>query len=547
MRSDAPVQVLPGSPVPDSITPRDAVTSPHLDRDLPGWLTSGLAVPAALLAILVYAALMSLDGAAARFFWSDEIVTIAVSRLSSPSAIWAALKAATDGNPPGFYIIESALASVTSDPHVSFRVASVLGLLLTSIALFIFVRRSAGAIGGLLAATMPLLTPLFSFFAIEARPYSVLVACLAWAMVTWQNVGRPWRPVGFALLLMAAVSIHFYALVAIVPFGVAELAWSLQARKVRLRVWAALATAIVPLAVFWPQVASMRQGFGAHFWAREGPTFMLTAHEQTLGLPDYWSVSVVVALSASLLFEALRALRTPDAPPETTSEKVLLLALINLPVIAYGMTVVADSALTSRYVLPSTLGVIAALSSAAARGPWRRGAVCLVVLLLVVAFRGGRHWRDRPESAKNLEHPDTAVLEELLRSPGRPDLPVVVSNGHAFLEMSYYRGTAASSRFTYLLDRDAAIKHASSDSVDRELELLSSLMQLDLAPRSAFLRQHPRFLMFSKPNRWDWLYAQLVEEGFSVRPLSVTRSEDGPLCVLYLVERSEPVGANDVR
>ena len=399
---------------------------------MPRWLTSGLAVPAALLAILVYAAVMSLDRAATRFFWSDEIITIVVSRLSSPSAIWSALKEATDGNPPAFYIIESALGSVTGDPHVSFRVASVLGLLLTSIALFIFVRRSAGAIGGLLAATMPLLTPLFSYFAVEARPYSVLVACLAWAMVTWQHVARPWRPVGFALLLMTAVSLHFYALAAIVPFGVAELAWTLQARKVRLRVWSALATVIVPLAALWPQVASLRERFGAHYWAQEGPTFMLSAHETTLGLPDYWGVGVAVALSAGLLFEVLRALRTPDAPPETASEKMLLLTLINLPVIAYGMTVVAGGGLTPRYVLPSTLGVIAALSSAAARGPWRRGAVCLATLLLVVAFQGGKYWRDRPELAKNSKLPDTAVLEELQRSSGRPDLPVVVSEGPRF-------------------------------------------------------------------------------------------------------------------
>ena len=416
----------------DSITPRGTATSPQLDRDLPGWLTSKLAVPAALLAILVYAAVMSLDGAATRFFWNDEIVTIVVSSLSSPSAIWSALKATIDVNPPAFYIIESALASVTSDPHVSFRVVSVLGLLLTSIALFIFVRRRAGAIGGLLAATMPLLTSLFSF-AIEARPYSVLLACLAWAMVTWQNVARPWRPVGLALLLMTAVSLHYYALIAIVPFGVAELAWTLQARKVRLRVWIALATVIVPLAALWPQVASFRQGIGTHFWTQEGPTFMLSAHETTLGLPNYWSVSVVVALSASLLFEVLRALRTLDAPPETTSEKTLLLALINLPVIAYGITAIAGSPLTARYVLPSTLGVIAALSIVAARGRWRRGAVCLVILLLVVAFRGGRHWRDRPESAKNSS---TRTLQCWRNCCGHPAAPISQSLSRMVMRLS---------------------------------------------------------------------------------------------------------------
>jgi hypothetical protein len=46
------------------------------------------------------------------------------------------------------------------------------------------------------------------------------------------------------------------------------------------------------------------------------------------------------------------------------------------------------------------------------------------------------------------------------------------------------------------------LKHMSSDTVDLELELLSPLMRLDLATRSQFPRQHPRFLMFSKPNRW---------------------------------------------
>ena len=46
-------------------------------------------------------------------------------------------------------------------------------------------------------------------------------------------------------------------------------------------------------------------------------------------------------------------------------------------------------------------------------------------------------------------------------------------------------------------------------------------MPLDVVPRAQFLQQHSRFLMFSKPDRWDWLYAQLVDEGYRARELFV--------------------------
>jgi len=61
-------------------------------------------------------------------------------------------------------------------------------------------------------------------------------------------------------------------------------------------------------------------------------------------------------------------------------------------------------------------------------------------------------------------------------------------------------------------------------------------MPLDVVPRVPFMQQHPRFLMFSKPDRWDWLYEHLVNEGYRARPLFVTRSERGGSRILYLIE-----------
>ena len=46
--------------------------------------------------------------------------------------------------------------------------------------------------------------------------------------------------------------------------------------------------------------------------------------------------------------------------------------------------------------------------------------------------------------------------------------------------------------------------------------------------------------MFSKPDRWDWLNAQLADEGYRARPLFVTQSRDGSR-ILYLVEHTSVV------
>ena len=72
-------------------------------------------------------------------------------------------------------------------------------------------------------------------------------------------------------------------------------------------------------------------------------------------------------------------------------------------------------------------------------------------------------------------HHRSALASAVIRPPQSPSRRL---DGHAFLSSAPHRG------FTYLLDLDAANRHASSDSVDLELGLLSSLMRLDLVCRA---------------------------------------------------------------
>ena len=70
-----------------------------------------------VLLCLIYVAVAATDRASRRFLWTDEVVTVAIARLPSAAAIWSALDAGTDGQPPAINLIEHAFGSASADPH----------------------------------------------------------------------------------------------------------------------------------------------------------------------------------------------------------------------------------------------------------------------------------------------------------------------------------------------------------------------------------------------------------------------------------------------
>ena len=502
--------------------------------------------PAALIVLLclIYMAVAAMDRASHRFLWTDEIVTVVVAELPSAAAIWSALEAGIDGQPPAFTFIERAFRTASTDPHLAYRLPSIIGYLLTLAALFVFVRRRAGAIGGGVAIALTCLTPAFSLYAVEARPYSLVMACLAWAMVTWQQIDRPWRAPMLAFLLASASALHYYyAVLGVVPFALAEVSQMWWTRRVRARVWLALFTPAVPLAIAWPLLQALKRGLGQHFWAPAQFGFTLSAYDYILGLPYRFGTAVAVAVSIGLLFSAVRALRAAE-PKQDFSEVVLLLGFVSLPTAAYVLAAVGGGGLTPRYVLPATLGLTSAIAISAGRLSWRHRTTCLGVLVLLVGLRERAYWTDRGQPARDRTNADIALLEEWRLPQDLQALPLVVSHGHAFIEMSYYDEPPGRQKLTYLVDPKSAVKYASSDSVDAIMPMLAAIMPIDVVPRAQFLQQHLRFLMFSKPDRWDWLYAQLVDEGYRARPLFVTRSQTSSR-ILYLVEHGSVAPISD--
>ena len=500
------------------------------------WLRRHPAAAGLIVAVL-YGALSGLDQASDKPFFFDEIATVAVARQESPRAIWNALQKAADAQPPPYYLVEAASRQVADNPHIAYRLPSLLGFLSIPIALWLFVRKRRGEPAALAAALMPFVMPVFTLYAIEARPYALVTGCVAWALVMWQDADRRGRAAALALFLIAASSFSYSAIVALVPFGLAELVRTVRLRQIRVRVWLALAAGCLPLAAFWPLLSRFRQEYGTAFWAKPQ---LIGTYGELLGISVRWAAPLVAVLVAAWIASLLVPHRVPvrqETSPVPPEEAIVVLGFACLPIVIYIVAVILDSPMVSRYAIPAVLGISAAAAFLASASQSRRGVwYLLLALSSIIGLHQVDYWRfgqSTPHIA--MAHADAATLRRLIERHDVARLPIVISNGLNYLPMAYYEGSARDVPFYYLADPASAIKFIQTDSVDLALLKLAPYLPMRLQEPSSFFAEHPVFLVFSESMLWDYLPRRLLREGHSVRLLAVDGS-DGGNHRLYRVE-----------
>lgn len=133
-----------------------------------------------------------------------------------------------------------------------------------------------GAAIALICAAIPLTTIVYEVLSVEARPYSLLIACIAFAIVCYQRApARRWV-ILLSLGLVLAQSFHHFAAFGFLPFLLAEDSHYGLTRPFRRGVWTALFSGFVPLAISWPTLSAVQKYYGEHYWAK--PTFDIALH-----------------------------------------------------------------------------------------------------------------------------------------------------------------------------------------------------------------------------------------------------------------------------
>lgn len=489
----------------------------------------------------MYAAIASLDRAARRPFWFDEILTMAVSTQPSAAAIWQTLEQGADSNPPLFHFIEHMAGRIPIDRHIAFRLPSIAAFCLTLPALVLFVRRSVGEIPALVAVTLTLTMQLFTTYAVEARPYSMVACAVAWALVMWQRADRgPHFALASGAFLCTAVSLHYYAVLALFPVIAAEFARWVRTRQVRALIWFGLLVPLVALALLWPLASHIRADFAPHFWARPPIAGFLRVYDLFLNATNWYGAAATFALIGTLTVSTVRtlSLKGRDAAGVLVDDQILVVGLLLLPPVTYLAAHVAGVGVTARYVIPSALGIAAGTAFGAASSRYA-SLLIAAALSCVVVLRGLEEWYVRAPPADRAMANEASALETMIRDGHHGDLALAISNGHTYLPLAFYRSLPGAS-LVYLTDRQAAVRYTNSDTMELNIQRVGPLLSLNVQQLDQFTGAHDRFLVYAGRELWDWLPNALVERSFRLQIIARSANHRQEL---LLAERVGPVSS----
>ena len=468
-----------------------------------------------------------------KLMWFDELITLYVLRFNSFGQLWATLKTGVDLNPPLFHLITRASETVMGENAFALRLPCMMAFWIATLCVFDFVRRRTTVLYGLGAALFLLTTEAY-FYAFEARPYAIVLACCGAMLACWQRAkGTEHRArwlSGMALALAVAVSNHYYAVLLAAPVAMGEAVGNTLRRKIDWPVWAALALGLSPLLLFLPLIrVGMTLHKNRYVWNKPQGGFIWEAYGVLIGYALLLMVPVLIGWFAQ--HHARQAdENTPHESARIPAEEVACgLALCALPVIAYVLAVVLVGMISFRYTLPAALGFAVVFGFGAYKAGRARKAVGLAATTVLLAWffvhtglRAHIHYQ---------EH-DRFSHFESQRVVSRLNLPLAVQEGMLMLPMAYYSPPEIRSRLTFLVDMNAVDRFTTEDTPERLLVMGHNTFPLREQGLSEFRRQHSEYLVYAV--HAGWLVDVLVHDGAQVRLLQNGRHE-----LLFLVDEKQ--------
>ncbi len=493
----------------------------------PGEQTPAAAGPLAGFLLLLMVSLYvfaALHVDASRPLWMDEVLAVWISRLASPSAIWNAIAHGAEFSPPTYHLLLHGLSGIFGGSTLVLRLPSLMAALGCAVAVLALLRRRVAFPFAALAAALTLELALYSF-AVQARPYVLVTACFALALVGWDRAGSgrvaAWRPILIAVALCLAVALHFYAILLIGLLILMEAVRSLAlrssaVRRIRTPIWLALAVPLLSLAAWLPLIRAIRHyntgDTGApQYYARPVLASLLSSYgDLLLGPNATLLIGFVLIMALALLLQHFVPPRTaaaasvvtglPSAPDRDLDLDIMTAATTALPLLVFAAALFTGT-FNERYALATSLGVAILYARLVARMPGGAWVACgLLAVSCGLWANNAAHSRSRPVN------PDLVLLQ---RATG--DLPIVIGDGLRFLELAESAGPQLRRRLVFLSTPGIASPDPTNQhQVERWRPLRPDL---DIADFDSFLASHKTFYLFASANLKDVVTARLIDAG----------------------------------
>ncbi|MBB5057532.1 hypothetical protein HDF16_002238 [Granulicella aggregans] len=431
--------------------------------------------------------------------WLDEILTTWLVRLGSVASIYDGLAKGAEYSPPGLPVLLLWWSKLVGASYLSLRSPSFVGIALAAVAIFLLVRRYMDFSIATLAAVLVLCGPLH-VFAQQVRPYALTVTCFTFALLLWDGLeqsGHPrWNLAGINVLLSAAITLHFYSILYLVPFAAMELLYSLSSRRFRAPVWITLAIAAASISL-WIPLALRASRFnsadhGPGFYA--APTSLRFAQSLWFVLfPVDIFVSLLLLLFAGLLVY-LAGIRNRKISVQPKTRRPLLWIATGcalLPLATFLFARLVSGTYNLRYILPASICTVIALCFAAESLPFRSILVPLCSIAIATHALVPRRIEPFVDN------------RAILQAASKP-YPIVMAEGLMFFQAEEDQSltTQERGRLEYLiLPQGHALKDATNENL--VIRWLGILPQLPAYPVDPYLQSRRCFYVFDSHESAD--------------------------------------------
>jgi hypothetical protein len=303
--------------------------------------------------------------------WMDEVLTLWLLRLSDMDAIYKALEQGAQYTPPAHPDLLYLWKSLAGTSYLALRIPSILGILVTAAAIFLLLRRyvplAVAVTGFILCLTQPT-----TLFATQIRPYPFTLACLALAVLLWDDLPARLHPLTAAtftrlglivLLIAAGFSFHLFFFFSVLSLGLIELLFEIRTRRFRLPVWIALLFGGLTGLCWLPLIRHFRQ----FTQGDRGPLYAAAPrfHAFAVSLLTLSGQSLLFLFLLALVCFLALALRIKPSPASLCAKRTdllplwaIALSLTACPFLTFLAARLFSGIYTTRYALPGTLGFI---------------------------------------------------------------------------------------------------------------------------------------------------------------------------------------------
>lgn len=473
--------------------------------------------------------------------WNDEFFTFYIAQAGFQRG-WQILLTGADQHPPTFYWLTRVFLWVFGSDPVVVRLPELIGFWLMLLCLFVVTARKTTNLIGYFIMLFPLSTPLY-YYAFEARGYALLLGSAAAAYLFWEDAsaGR-YRKISvplFAFFITASVCSHYYGILIMIPFAMAEIVRFYTRRKPDQPLWAAFAAPIVPLFAFLPVIQAAR-AYSTDFWGQPSLRGIDDAFSLVCGAPTVFFISI-----ATIVLLYYIVVRPEITMPRRLSSRERDLALpqltatigfVALPVFGYLLASFVTHAYAPRYMIQCAIGVeiVAATLLSIVCKNYRVLQLAIIVLMSgMVAFN--QKVVNNSDNNKNILITGST---KILRRYVEAGLPVLAQQN---VEALFYLPEDIKNRIFSALDPEASQRYLGHGTVERSASAMKPFFEdnriwgRNALPYQQFVSQNPEFYVFaSTSTQWDWLISKLIDDCFNLQVVQ----REGELLVLKATKKN---------